>query len=196
MHMPKIPFKQLKVLLTKGKTAAKKAVKVKKKFVGIDAESRKYLNAVSPYWQRLGQTYGVAIEHKLPEKNVNIKAEIEKMIDHFNKDYNCRLELINTGHCAEFADELIEKTGGLVVGNDHPHLLKRRKLPGGGMAWSQPDMPGHVWIFWKGKHYDAMTRDGVKDWRDLDIFKSQGVFEPEKKKINPYTGLEEDYETI
>lgn len=34
------------------------------------------------------------------------------------------------------------------------------------------DLPGHVWIQYKGRHYDVEAPDGVEDPRDLPIFKN------------------------
>lgn len=33
-------------------------------------------------------------------------------------------------------------------------------------------MPGHVWVKWKDKYYDAECLDGVKSWRELPCFSS------------------------
>ena len=175
--MPKIPFRQFKALLAN-------RIKSSKKFLDVDAEARKYLNAVSPYWQKLGREYGIAIEHRLPEKNVNIHEEIKKLVAYYKKEHKCSLFDINNGYCGDFADELVEKTGGLVIGVGHSSLLKRTTVKteyGPSTMYSEPDMPGHVWIFWKGKHYDAENPQGVKNWKDLKIFKSQGVFDHERK---------------
>lgn len=32
------------------------------------------------------------------------------------------------------------------------------------------DLPTHVWVFYKGRHYDAETPKGVGDWRELPAF--------------------------
>ena len=33
-----------------------------------------------------------------------------------------------------------------------------------------PDVPGHCWVEFEGKWFDAETPDGVDEWKDLPIF--------------------------
>jgi hypothetical protein len=33
------------------------------------------------------------------------------------------------------------------------------------------DLPRHAWVFYHGKHYDAECPRGVRDWRDLPVFR-------------------------
>ena len=70
---------------------------------------------------------------------------------------------INCGECDEFAQTTIECLGGysdnlyeLVTGNFDPEM--------------NTDLPGHMWIFYKGRHYDSESPYGVDDWRQLPIF--------------------------
>lgn len=170
--MPKIPFKAFRSAL-----AAKS-----KQFLDVEPEGRKYLQNVSRYWQRLARTWGVAIEDRTPEKNVDMATEIKKLANEFRKEHKCSLFDINNGLCDDFAEELVKRTGGAIVGMGHSNLIRKtikQTEHGPTTFWSEPDLPGHVWVFWKGKHYDAENPMGVKNWKDLKIFKSQDVFKHE-----------------
>jgi len=76
---------------------------------------------------------------------------------------------INCGDCIEFTESIIEAMGGdsddlyeLCTSNFDPEWLT--------------GLPLHSWIFYKGRHYDAETPEGVDDWRGLSIFaKFDGV---------------------
>jgi hypothetical protein len=82
---------------------------------------------------------------------------------------------INNGDCEEFAWAIIWAMG-YEIENDEVEIR--------GDPFDQPDefgngpylgaqgWPGHFWIEYKGKHYDADCADGVECWHDLPIFKS------------------------
>ncbi|MCK4665996.1 hypothetical protein KAU33_04560 [Candidatus Dependentiae bacterium] len=91
---------------------------------------------------------------------------------------------INDGYCEEFAMDVIDDLGG--YSKDTFELVSEEF--GDEWATVQPgfksefgnlplevrkefDLPGHVWIFHKGKHYDAEAPDGVKNFFNLPIFK-------------------------
>jgi hypothetical protein len=137
------------------------------------------------YWKKLGLNWGIAREYYIPEKKVDITKEIKILTQKYKNQYptECKTPYdINNGLCDNFASDLVEKTGGAMVGVGHSDLLKKTKIDGGkGISWSEPDIPGHVWLFWNGKHYDAEAPLGVKNWKDLPVFKSQ-VFGVKKKK--------------
>lgn len=63
-------------------------------------------------------------------------------------------EMCNQGFCDDFASNL------------------RKLYPGAKLRQTftsaNPNMAaGHVWVEYKGKHYDAETPNGVSDWKDI-----------------------------
>jgi hypothetical protein len=76
-------------------------------------------------------------------------------------------EMCNQGFCDDFANNL-------------------RKLYPGAELWqtytsANPNMAvGHVWVEYKGKHYDAETPNGVDDWRNIPhiqrVYKAYGKY--------------------
>ena len=61
---------------------------------------------------------------------------------------------INTGNCDGFADLLLAKAEEL--GLDVKLIVN--------------DSIGHVWVKYRGKHYDAETSIGVTNWKELPAF--------------------------
>jgi len=62
---------------------------------------------------------------------------------------------INNGECEDFARDVLEI------------------VPQAKEVWSEMfsmELVGHVWVEYRGKHYDAECPDGVRDWHDLFIF--------------------------
>lgn len=91
---------------------------------------------------------------------------------------------INNGLCEEFAEDVLEDLGG--YSDDSFELVTEDFSDEWGII--QPgfksiygnlphkvekeiDLPFHVWIFHKGKHYDAEKPEGVKNFFNLPIFK-------------------------
>lgn len=66
---------------------------------------------------------------------------------------------INCGDCEGFAMAVIRRLGG---SSEELYELATD---------IESDYPGHVWIYFKGKHYDAECPDGVDKWDDLPLFK-------------------------
>jgi hypothetical protein len=72
---------------------------------------------------------------------------------------------INKGYCDYFADELLQELGGetsdtYIVDNDENAPDDSYRVG-----------PDHVWVFHKGKHYDAETPNGVENFLDIPHFK-------------------------
>jgi len=65
---------------------------------------------------------------------------------------------INNGLCEEFAVQLEEKIPGSEI-NATPTCYEFDK------GW-----PGHYWLEYKGRCYDAECPNGVRDWKKLPIF--------------------------
>ena len=91
---------------------------------------------------------------------------------------------INNGRCEEFAMDAIDDLGGYSnetyelttedFGDEWGTVQPGFKSDFGNLPESikkEIDLPGHVWIFHKGKHYDAERPDGVKNFFNLPIFK-------------------------
>ena len=62
---------------------------------------------------------------------------------------------INDGYCEEWALNVEDAIPGAIE-HDTPEDFTG---------------PGHVWVEIDGKHYDAETLQGVKDWKDLAVFR-------------------------
>lgn len=76
---------------------------------------------------------------------------------------------VNCGACEDFANEIVEKfpeaeaVSAEQVGADEGGCLILNGV--------ELDFFGHVWVWYKDKHYDAEAPQGVLDWKDLPIFK-------------------------
>ena len=46
-------------------------------------------------------------------------------------------------------------------------------------SYDEVDIPVHYWVCIDGKHYDAEVPEGVREWRELPIFKNYFL-----KKVN------------
>lgn len=66
---------------------------------------------------------------------------------------------INAGLCDEFAMEVITRMGGYT-----DDLTDNA---------SHEDEPGHFWIVYRDKCYDAECPNGVSDYRNLPFFKRE-----------------------
>jgi hypothetical protein len=83
----------------------------------------------------------------------NISEVIRQVIREWNVDpYE-----INNGSCESFAIEVIERMGG------YSDDLTDNASP-------TEDFPGHYWVEYKGRAYDAECPEGVDDWQNLPIF--------------------------
>jgi hypothetical protein len=90
------------------------------------------------------------------DKKANVPAVVKKLVKEFGKTpYQ-----INDGECDDFADKLQEQIGGVFL----------QTAPWDGNFVSS-QLPGHAWVYWGGRHYDAETPNGVADWKQLPIFK-------------------------
>jgi len=88
--------------------------------------------------------------------------DITKVIQDLIIKYNKTPAEINAGLCEEFAEDVIKQMGG------HSEDITDMAMP------IESKYFGHVWIKYKGKHYDALHPYGVENWKDL--------FETEKTK--------------
>lgn len=69
---------------------------------------------------------------------------------------------INNGPCEDFALEVMDRSG-LRYG---PPSWEIYEDSTDGVA-----LPGHVWVVYGDRNYDAEAPDGVDDWRDLPLFR-------------------------
>lgn len=116
---------------------------------------------------------------------MGIEQIIQRRIELFTKNENVKNAYqINNGYCEEFAMDVIsdlgdygDKTYELTTENfsDEWRIVQPGfKSDFGNLPESvkkEIDLPGHVWIFHKGKHYDSERPDGVKNFFNLPIFK-------------------------
>lgn len=124
--------------------------------------------------------------------NNNISRIIEITSEEYmDKNNISNLEKINRGHCEEFANIVIQKMGGI---NDYLYTLNQSnffvynskdvnkgswnlyelkkyniKFPKG-LDLNSFWVGTHVWIYYKGKHYDAESPSGVESFIDLPFF--------------------------
>ncbi len=97
--------------------------------------------------------------------SLNLKGEEWKM-NRATQAINAQLKLwsnikpydINDGLCEDFALAVVEKCKGAID-------VCTENYVDFGM------LPGHVWIIYRMKHYDAECPEGVNNWRELPIFK-------------------------
>lgn len=89
-----------------------------------------------------------------------IPTDIPTIIKWTVKEYGGTPYEINNGLCEEFAMDIIDRMGG--------YKKDLFELCDGNFS---EDLPGHVWIYYRGKHYDAETPHGVKSWKMLPLFK-------------------------
>jgi hypothetical protein len=97
----------------------------------------------------------------------SLSATIRRMITH----YGVTPEEINNGLCEDFADSVMAEMGYPIRKQTNTRFVQAD-------PFDQPDefgnkdvaWPGHFWIVWDGKHYDAECPDGVDCWHDLPLF--------------------------
>ena len=89
---------------------------------------------------------------------------IKRIIEETIKQWDISPYDINNGECEDFAMEILDKMGG--YSEDITKVCTQNFVDFGSL-----DL-GHVWILYKGKHYDAECSNGVKDWKNLPIFKN------------------------
>ena len=91
--------------------------------------------------------------------------KITETIQKINAIFNAKgitPHAINNGLCEDFAMMVIEQMGGY---SSELEEVATESFDGAN------DLPGHVWIYYQDKFYDAECPQGVKDWRELPIFK-------------------------
>ena len=81
--------------------------------------------------------------------------DITKVIQDLIVKYNKTPVEINAGECEDFAMDVIKQMGG------YSEDITDMAMP------IESEYFGHVWIKYKGKHYDALHPGGVKNWKDL-----------------------------
>jgi len=100
---------------------------------------------------------------KMPFGNVNLELQEEmglpEILRRLVGAYGSHPRAINNGNCDLFAEDLV---------------LAAELFGEQGQVFVTPEddeLPGHCWVFMRGKHFDAETPEGVVDWRELPIFK-------------------------
>lgn len=91
---------------------------------------------------------------------------ISKILNDFTWRFLIKYNLIypydiNNGYCDDWATEVIKiiPKAEILATPDYYFL---------NYNWAV----GHFWIKYKGKHYDAANPKGVRNWKDLLIFKN------------------------
>jgi hypothetical protein len=101
---------------------------------------------------------------------------IKKLVAEWDKDpYD-----INNGDCEPFAIEVIKRMGGyqdVLFELTSDNFVEDRLLP------------DHVWVYYKGRHYDAECPEGVDSWKDLPLFQNAHAYNyQEIIKLSPEHG--------
>lgn len=76
-------------------------------------------------------------------------------------------------------------TGGLIISDDGSHAWSKKLLDlyGWPKGYNTKNISSitmiadHQWVYKDGKHYDAESPNGVKNWFELQIFKNNKVFD-------------------
>jgi len=71
------------------------------------------------------------------------------------RDFGLSPYEINTGSCDNFADSVLDEA----------------KHCGLDVSLREDENVGHIWVVYKGRHYDAEVPKGVSDWKELPIIK-------------------------
>lgn len=85
------------------------------------------------------------------------------ILDLLDKDYaNISPAAVNNGLCEEFQQAVIESAGldgwfAECVTENYPDFAD--------------ELPGHCWVRFRGRHYDAEAPQGVNNFLELPIFK-------------------------
>lgn len=139
-------------------------------------------------------------EQFIGENKSDIKNVSRIVRDQLMKENSCTAWDINNGMCDQFSADVIEKMGGDgdnlyeltgdmfftddiefaednwdditkteygVWGNKMIKIYGKPPVP----IESIVSIPSHVWVYYKGKHYDAEAINGVNKWYELPIFK-------------------------
>jgi len=87
---------------------------------------------------------------------LNEAVDVTAIISDLFSNSECSATEINRGQCEDFMIDLMQR------------------LPDGAIETTVPfdsGLPGHYWVEYQGKHYDSEAPEGVKDWKDLPIFR-------------------------
>jgi hypothetical protein len=84
--------------------------------------------------------------------------KIEQIIRQTIAEFNMSPYDINNGLCEEFSQAILKK----VPEAEEVSVESYGKFD---------ELPGHIWILYKGRHYDAENPEGVNNFMDLKIFK-------------------------
>jgi len=98
---------------------------------------------------------------------MSITEEITKMVQTAKEKHNLSPREINNGLCEEFAMAVIERMGGYSDNLEEVSTESFVNIESD--EWA--NYPGHVWIYYGDKFYDAECPQGVNDWRELPIFR-------------------------
>ncbi len=85
---------------------------------------------------------------------------ISELIIDATKKLSCSPKDINRGSCEHVAEYVWERVRGAELLSTSKLNPELRKI-----------LPGHVWIYYNGKHYDAEKPYGVNNFMDLPLFK-------------------------
>lgn len=80
---------------------------------------------------------------------------------------------INNGNCDQFADALAKELG------QEANVVYTEDVD------PDDELPGHCWVEYKGRVYDAETPSGVSSWEELPIFRQKNPRAPEPDLSQP-----------
>ena len=95
-----------------------------------------------------------------------MKIVINDVLRNFLKKYKTAYA-INNGACEEFMQTVLKRFPKAEEKVTENYTDEYGCIKINGIEFS---LLGHFWIYYEGKHYDAETPSGVKDWKKLLIF--------------------------
>lgn len=146
------------------------------KHCGSEAEVQKFTSFLDTEPGQL--RFKTHLRERKGQKPGTPPPSITEIINETIKELGKSPKEINSGWCGQFAGKVITKIeaiGEKATYQDRPLI---------------PKYAGHIWIKYKGRHYDAEHPEGVVDYRSL--FNEEGVLEKTKMEPSQLKETEEE----
>ncbi len=134
-----------------------------------------------PHFRTLKQMSRIMYQTEMKEAHRVARIINETIYEFMKRGYKTTYD-INNGACEEFAQDVINRLGGET---DRTYALASDMLGDFGVLpagfkseygnvplriKTYVNLPGHVWIYHKGRSYDAEKPEGAKNFLNLLIF--------------------------
>lgn len=135
---------------------------------------RKRVNIASPKTSvhsshhKVKQIFGTTTNS---QNSNDIQTVIRQVIKDFLEtgNYKSAGDIANSD-CEKFAEEVTKRFSGTKAYSNYVTMIDSKHIE------TDEDMPGHVWIKYKGKYYDSDCPEGVRNWKNLPIFSESNVY--------------------